>query len=151
MKVLIQRVLQASVTVEYSNIGAIEKGLLVFVGIGKRDTEKELEWMVAKLLNLRIFPDAEGKMNLNIQEVSGELLVVSQFTLYGNTNKGNRPSFASGAPPEDAERLYDKFVEILKAQSPLKVETGQFAAHMLVSLVNDGPVTLWLESPVERS
>lgn len=150
MRVLAQRVSRAQVTVDGKVTGRIAGGLLLLVGIGKNDDERELEWMAGKVLRLRVFPDEEGKMNRSVQESGGGLLVVSQFTLYGDCRKGNRPSFASGAPPTDAERLYLRFVEMLRADSGLDVQTGVFAAHMEVELVNDGPVTLWIESPVER-
>lgn len=150
MRVLAQRVSRAQVTVDGVVTGCIAGGLLLLVGIGKNDDERELEWMAGKVMRLRVFPDDEGKMNLSVQEAGGGLLVVSQFTLYGDCRKGNRPSFASSAPPAEAERLYLRFVDMLRAESGLDVQTGVFAAHMEVELVNDGPVTLWLESPVER-
>ena len=150
MRVLAQRVSRAEVRVGGEIKGRIDGGLLLLVGFGKQDDERELEWMTGKTLRLRVFPDEEGKMNRSVQEAGGGLLVVSQFTLYGDCRKGNRPSFADSAPPNEAERLYLRFVEMLRAESGLEVQTGVFAAHMEVELVNDGPVTLWIESPVER-
>ncbi len=140
-----QRVRQASVTVQRELVGEIGRGMLVLVGIGQQDGEKQVQQMVEKLVGLRIFEDAEGKMNRSLSEVHGEMLVVSQFTLLGDCRKGRRPSFTSAAPPELAERLYELFVEQVAGQG-VRVATGQFAAQMDVALVNDGPVTLLLES-----
>ena len=140
-----QRVRQASVTVQRELVGEIGRGMLVLVGIGQQDGEKQVQQMVEKLVGLRIFEDAEGKMNRSLSEVHGEMLVVSQFTLLGDCRKGRRPSFTSAAPPELAERLYELFVEQVAGQG-VRVATGQFAAQMDVALVNDGPVTLVLES-----
>lgn len=144
MKALIQRVKNASVTINgelYSSVGA---GMLVLLGVQKSDTAENAEKLAQKLLNLRIFEDENEKMNLSIQDVSGEILVVSQFTLCADCRKGTRPSFDSAAAPEVANKLYEDFVKNLKA-SGLKIETGKFRAMMDVSLVNDGPVTFWLE------
>ncbi len=140
-----QRVRQASVTVQRELVGEIGRGMLVLVGIGQQDGEKQVQQMVEKLIGLRIFEDDEGKMNRSLSEVHGEMLVVSQFTLLGDCRKGRRPSFTSAAPPELAERLYELFVEQVAGQG-VRVATGQFAAQMDVALVNDGPVTLLLES-----
>ncbi len=140
-----QRVRQASVTVQRELVGEIGRGMLVLVGIGQQDGEKQVQQMVEKLIGLRIFEDDEGKMNRSLSEVHGEMLVVSQFTLLGDCRKGRRPSFTSAAPPELAERLYELFVEQVAGQG-IRVATGQFAAQMDVALVNDGPVTLLLES-----
>ncbi|MEM8502086.1 MAG: D-aminoacyl-tRNA deacylase [Cyanobacteria bacterium P01_D01_bin.1] len=145
MKVIIQRVSSSCVTVDGEVIGAIGRGLNLLVGLGPMDTETELEWMAQKCLSLRLFPSsAEGRFDLSVTELGGELLVVSQFTLYGDGRKGRRPSFAKAAPPDLAKTLYEKFVARLR-QSGLKVETGQFGAMMQVSIENDGPVTLLLE------
>lgn len=141
MRALVQRVSEASVTVNGSVTGQIGRGLLVFLGVRSDDTERRGEELANKVIRLRIFPDDEGKMNRSVSEVSGELLVVPQFTLYGDTRKGNRPSYSEAAPPEAARRLYEYFVRICR-ESGTRVETGLFQAHMLVSLVNDGPVTL---------
>lgn len=145
MRALVQRVTQASVTVDGQQAGAIGPGLLVFLGMGQGDTEADAAYLVDKVSNLRIFPDAEGKFNRSALDVGGELLVVSQFTLYADTRRGRRPSFTGAAPPQDAEALFQHAVALFTATG-LKVETGRFQAHMLVSLVNDGPVTVWLDS-----
>ena len=146
MRVCVQRVRQASVTVQRELVGEIGRGMLVLVGIGQQDGEKQVQQMVEKLVGLRIFEDDEGKMNRSLSEVHGEMLVVSQFTLLGDCRKGRRPSFTSAAPPELAERLYELFVEQVAGQG-VRVATGQFAAQMDVALVNDGPVTLVLLGP----
>jgi len=145
MKVVLQRVSEAKVTVENEIVGAIGKGLMLLVGVGQEDTEQDLIWMADKLAGLRIFEDDGGKMNLSIEDVGGDVLSVSQFTLYGDCRKGRRPNFMGAARPELAEALYDKFNGLLRARG-LRVETGRFGAMMDVSLVNDGPVTLILES-----
>jgi len=145
MKVVLQRVSEAKVTVENETVGAIGKGLLLLVGVGHEDTEQDLAWMADKLAGLRIFEDDAEKMNLSVEDVGGDVLSVSQFTLYGDCRKGRRPNFMGAARPEVAEALYDKFNELLRARG-LRVETGKFGAMMDVSLVNDGPVTLILES-----
>jgi len=133
------------VTVQRELVGEIGRGMLVLVGIGQQDGEQQVQQMVEKLVGLRIFEDDEGKMNHSLAEVHGEMLVVSQFTLWGDCRKGRRPSFTSAAAPELAERLYEYFVERV-AEQGIRVATGQFAARMDVALVNDGPVTLVLES-----
>ncbi len=145
MRAVVQRVHRASVSVDGKLVGAIGKGLLVFVGVGSRDTEADLEWMCEKILNLRIFEDEQGKMNLSVLDVDGELLVISQFTLYGDCRKGRRPSFSEAASPELGKDFYEAFLSKLKAKIK-KVEQGIFGAHMEVELVNDGPVTLLLDS-----
>jgi D-tyrosyl-tRNA(Tyr) deacylase len=145
MRVLIQRVREASVTVDGTVTGAIEKGLLVFVGITQTDTEQELQWMCEKILNLRIFSDSEGKMNHSVLDVAGGILVVSQFTLYGNAQKGNRPSYIDAAPPAIAQPLYNAMLDYFRSKSPLVIQSGIFGAMMDVRLLNDGPVTIWLE------
>ncbi len=145
MRAVVQRVHRASVSVDGKLVGAIGKGLLVFVGVGSRDTEADLEWMCEKILNLRIFEDEQGKMNLSVLDVDGELLVISQFTLYGDCRKGRRPSFSEAASPELGKGFYEAFLSKLKAKTK-KVEQGIFGAHMEVELVNDGPVTLLLDS-----
>jgi D-tyrosyl-tRNA(Tyr) deacylase len=144
MRVLVQRVSQASVIVGDRTVGAIGKGLLLLVGFTHGDDQAKLDWMADKICGLRIFPDDEQKMNRSVIEVDGGLLAVSQFTLYGDSAKGKRPSFIDAARPEQAIPLYDGFVDGLRQRTPM-VETGEFGAHMMVSLVNDGPVTLWLE------
>ena len=141
---LLQRVSQANVTVNGEVIGAIDKGLLVLVCAQKEDQDANVEKLVKKILNYRIFEDENGKMNKSVTDVNGELLIVSQFTLAADTSRGLRPSFTPAASPELGLRLYERFVE-LATQSGLKVQTGRFGVHMKVSLVNDGPVTIWLE------
>ncbi|PRY64904.1 D-tyrosyl-tRNA(Tyr) deacylase [Vreelandella songnenensis] len=145
MKVLIQRVQKASVTVEGQTIGAIDQGLLALVGVEKGDSEAAVEKMLHKLLHYRVFSDAEGKMNLNLQQIDGGLLLVSQFTLAAETHKGLRPGFSSAAPPAEGERLFNALVTQARSAWP-NVATGQFGADMQVALVNDGPVTFLLES-----
>ena len=145
MVALVQRVKSASVSVDGNVVGKIEKGLLIFLGIHVADTEHELGWVTKKCTNLRIFPDEEGLMNRSVLDVKGDILVVSQFTLYGNVNKGNRPSFVDSAPPEVAEVLYEKFIGEMENLLNRRVASGVFGAMMDVSLVNDGPVTLWVE------
>ena len=144
MRVLLQRVKEASVTVDEETIGQIEAGYLLLVGVTHEDTETEVNWLADKVAGLRVFEDAEEKMNLSIQDVDGKVLSVSQFTLYGDTQKGSRPAFTQAAKPDIAERLYEKFNDRLRTHG-LVVETGKFGAMMDVALVNDGPVTLMLE------
>ena len=147
MRVVLQRVARAEVRVESRVLGKIGPGFLVLAGFAPSDTEAQLAWMAEKILGLRVFGDAEGKMNRDLSEVGGGVLVVSQFTLYGDASKGRRPSFIDAAPPNIAIPLYEKFVGMLKEKSAGKipVETGEFGAMMDVELVNDGPVTLILE------
>lgn len=144
MRVVVQRVARASVTVEGRVTGSIGRGLLVLVGFAPGDTPETVEWMADKVAGLRIFADGEGKMNLDVGQVAGSLLVVSQFTLYGDASKGRRPSFVGAAAPQVAIPLYHAFIARLKARQ-LPVETGEFGAMMDVELVNQGPVTLILE------
>ncbi len=144
MRVLLQRVSSASVTVAGRRVGAIERGYLLLVGFTHADNDAALEWMAEKVIGLRLFPDAEGKMNLALDEIGGAMLVVSQFTLYGDAQKGRRPSFVDAARPEQAIPLYERFVSLLRERQ-VRVETGEFGAQMDVELVNDGPVTLMLE------
>jgi D-tyrosyl-tRNA(Tyr) deacylase len=149
MRVLLQRVSRAEVKVAGADgeprvTGRISRGFLVLVGFTHQDGEEQLEWMADKVLSLRVFPDSDDKMNLSLADVDGALLVVSQFTLYGDARKGRRPSFIDAARPEMAIPLYDRFVALLRGRGA-HVETGEFGAMMDVELVNDGPVTLWLE------
>ena len=144
MRVVLQRVSRAEVRVGDRVTGRIARGYLLLVGLTHADGEEQIAWMAEKVAGLRLFGDAEGKMNLALADVGGALLVVSQFTLYGDAQKGRRPSFIDAARPETAEPLYEKFVALLRAAG-LAVETGEFGAMMDVELVNDGPVTLWLE------
>ena len=145
MVALVQRVREASVSVEGRVIGSVGRGLLVLLGVHHTDTESEGDWLARKVANLRIFPDADGHMNLSAVDVGGGALVISQFTLYGNTNKGNRPSFVDSADPSIAEPLYLRFARELGTHLGQPVPTGEFGAVMQVALVNDGPVTLWVE------
>ena len=145
MRIVLQRVARASVTVDGSMVGRIDGGLLLLVGFTREDRPDALEWMANKVLGLRVFNDPQGRMNLSLQDVSGDVLVVSQFTLYGDTRKGRRPSFIRAARPDVAVPLYENFVALLREKAPGRVETGVFGAMMDVELVNDGPVTLVLE------
>ncbi|MGQ0542014.1 MAG: D-aminoacyl-tRNA deacylase [Blastocatellia bacterium] len=145
MRAVLQRVSRAKVTVASETVGEIGRGILVLLGVSVRDNEKDAQYLVEKTLNLRIFDDSDGKMNLSILDSSGELLVVSQFTLYGNATKGRRPSYIDAAMPEVANSLYDFFVAECRKQIS-KVETGRFQAMMNIELVNDGPVTILLDS-----
>jgi D-tyrosyl-tRNA(Tyr) deacylase len=145
MRAVVQRVTRASVTVEGEVIGEIGKGLVVLVGIAREDTKVEAAYLVDKITNLRIFDDDEGKMNLSVKDVGGALLIISQFTLYGDVRRGLRPSWSDAAPPEIAEPLYDFFVRQARA-AVVSVATGKFQAMMQVELVNDGPVTILLDS-----
>jgi D-tyrosyl-tRNA(Tyr) deacylase len=146
MKIVLQRVSEARVTVDKSIVGEIGKGLLLLVGISSTDTETDLEFMAEKMVNLRIFNDNDDKMNLSLLDVEGEILAVSQFTLFGDTRKGRRPSFVNAGSPEIASPLFDNFVARL-TEKAAKVATGVFGAKMEVSLVNEGPVTLIFEHP----
>ena len=145
MRVVIQRVSEASVRVNESTTGSIGRGLVILIGIGQQDTEADADYLIDKLFSLRIFPDENGKMNRNVQEAGGSLLLVSQFTLYGDCRRGRRPSFDRAAPPEQAQALYKYFVESAR-RGPVPVETGIFQASMQVQLVNEGPVTLLMDS-----
>lgn len=145
MKVVLQRVSKASVHVNDELIGEIKQGLLVLLGIHQTDTQEKVEWMCQKIAKLRIFEDNDGKMNRSVQDINGSILVVSQFTLYGDSKKGTRPSFTEAAHPSHAIPLYESFIQNFKMNFDLEVQTGKFGAMMEVSLVNDGPVTLILE------
>lgn len=145
MRVVVQRVINSSVEVDGKIVGKSDKGLMLLVGFTEGDTSKEIDWMVDKVINLRIFEDENEKMNLSLKDVGGELLVVSQFTLYGDCRKGRRPSFSSAARPEVATKLYEEFIEKARKEG-IVTKTGQFGAHMMVDLTNDGPVTILLES-----
>jgi D-tyrosyl-tRNA(Tyr) deacylase len=142
---VLQRVSEARVRVGGRVTGEIGRGHLLLVGFQPADGDAEIDWMAEKVIGLRVFPDGEGKMNLGLDDIGGDLLVVSQFTLYGDTRKGRRPSFVSAAPPEVAVPLYERFLRRLRDRAPGRVETGEFGAMMAVELVNDGPVTLVLE------
>lgn len=146
MRLVIQRAKDASVTIDGSVHGKIKHGLVILAGIEHEDTQADADWLVGKLINLRIFSDSEGKMNLSIQDINGQFLIISQFTLHASTKKGNRPSYIQAARPETAIPLYEYFIVKLKAESRLPVETGVFGADMQVQLMNDGPVTIWMDS-----
>jgi len=146
MRIVIQRTTEASVKIDENICGKIAIGLVILVGIETEDTKADADWLIGKIINLRIFCDDGGKMNLSVLDVTGEFLVISQFTLHGSTKKGNRPSYIGAARTEIAIPLYEYFIQELKKQSKLKVETGVFGADMKVSLVNDGPVTIIIDS-----
>jgi len=143
VRIVVQRVAEARVTVGHETVGEMGPGLCIFLGVGKEDTEKQANMLADKIKNLRIFEDEQGKMNRSIVDIGGDVMVISQFTLYGDCRKGNRPSFTDAAPAADADRLYQYFAERLR-RAGLTVATGRFQAHMKVDLVNDGPVTFVL-------
>lgn len=145
MRAVVQRVSQANVKVDEEVIGEIGKGLLVLLGVGKEDSNEDIDYLSKKILNLRIFEDENEKMNLSLLDIEGELLVVSQFTLYGDVRKGRRPSFTDSASPDEANKMYEQFISKCKDQG-IVVEKGSFGADMDVSLINDGPVTILLDS-----
>ena len=145
MRIVLQRVSRAEVRVEGRIVGSIGRGHLLLVGFQSTDGRDQIDWMAEKVLGLRVFSDPDGRMNLSLEDVGGDLLVISQFTLYGDTSKGRRPSFVRAAAPEVATKLYDDFVGTLRSRTGRRVETGEFGAMMDVELVNDGPVTLVLE------
>jgi D-aminoacyl-tRNA deacylase len=145
LRACIQRVSEAQVTIGGAVTGRIGRGLVVLLGVGQQDVDADVAWLAEKIIGLRVFEDDAGRMNRSLVEVGGALLVVSQFTLYGDCRRGRRPSFTSAAPPDLAERLYELFVATAIG-SGIPVATGRFREHMLVSLVNDGPVTMWIDS-----
>ncbi|WAW15565.1 D-aminoacyl-tRNA deacylase [Peptostreptococcus equinus] len=145
MRAVVQRVVSSNVKVDGQLTGQIKKGIMVLLGVGQEDTIKDVDYMVDKIINLRIFEDENDKMNLSLKDVSGQLLVVSQFTLFGDCRKGRRPGFSDAARPEMADDLYMKFVEKAR-NNGIHVETGKFRTHMMVELINDGPVTLLIDS-----
>jgi D-tyrosyl-tRNA(Tyr) deacylase len=145
MVALVQRVSEASVEIDGDPVGSIDDGLLILLGVHEDDTEAESEWCANKCANLRVFPDADGKMDESLLDTGGDALVVPQFTLYGDVSRGHRPSFDEAAPPDHADRLYEHFVEKLEQHLGRTVPTGEFGAMMDVHLTNDGPVTLWVE------
>ena len=150
MRILIQRVEKASVSVDGSLKGKINKGLLIFVGISKSDTNSDIEYVVDKSVNLRLFPDVNGKFHFSVRDIKGELMVISQFTLYGDTRRGRRPSFSDAMGPVEAEDIFNKVIEMFKSNSGLDVAEGQFGSHMDIKSINDGPVTIWLDSEDSR-
>ena len=146
MRVVIQKVTQASVSIENQIVGSIDKGLLVLVGIEDGDTNEDIAWLSSKIVNLRVFDDENGVMNLSVKEVEGEVLIVSQFTLHASTKKGNRPSYIKAARPEVAIPIYEAFIKQVESLLGKRVPTGQFGAMMQVSLCNDGPVTILIDT-----
>ncbi len=146
MRILIQRVIKASVTVAGKLTGAIEKGLLVFAGIEDADTSEDVMWLSNKIVNLRVFDDEHGIPNISVKDINGEILLVSQFTLHANTKKGNRPSYIKASKPEIAISLYEKLIDQIENDLGEKIQTGIFGADMKVELINDGPVTIWIDS-----
>ena len=146
MKIVIQRVSEARVKVSNKIISEIKLGFLILLGVEKSDSKEDINWLVSKILNLRVFSDDEHKMNLSIKDINGEIIVVSQFTLHAKTKKGNRPSYINAANPEQAEPLYEEFISLLKNESTVSVQSGVFGANMQVDIVNDGPVTIIIDS-----
>lgn len=146
MKAVTQRVSQSTVTIDGEIVASIQKGLLILVGIEEADSKEDIEWLSSKIVNLRIFDDENGVMNLSVKDVNGDIIVVSQFTLHASTKKGNRPSYIKAAKPEIAIPLYNQFVQQVEKDLAKKVQTGQFGADMKVSLLNDGPVTILIDT-----
>jgi D-tyrosyl-tRNA(Tyr) deacylase len=146
MKAVIQRVTQASVTIESNIVAEIQKGLLILIGIEEADNKEDIQWLVSKIANLRIFGDENEVMNLSVKDVAGEMIIVSQFTLHATTKKGNRPSYIKAARPETAIPIYEKFIAQMEVEIEKKVQTGQFGADMKVALLNDGPVTIIIDT-----
>ena len=146
MKIVLQRVSQASVTVDEKKVADIHKGLLVLVGIEDADTQEDIDWLVGKIIKMRIFGDENDVMNCSVQDIDGDIIVVSQFTLHASTKKGNRPSYIKAAKPEFAIPMYENFVQSLEKEFGKKVQTGIFGADMKVNLLNDGPVTILIDS-----
>lgn len=145
MRAVVQRVKEASCIVDDKIVGKINKGILLFLGVGEGDEEKALHYLVDKVLGLRIFSDQEGKMNLSLEDIEGEILIISQFTLYGDVRKGKRPSFTRSAAPDLGEKFYEQFIEEVNNRG-IRAETGEFGADMDIELINDGPVTILLDS-----
>ncbi|MGB9601618.1 MAG: D-aminoacyl-tRNA deacylase [Verrucomicrobiia bacterium] len=150
MRAVIQRVSESSVTINGEKKASIGKGLLVLLAIEEADTEQDIEWLAGKIVRLRIFSDPQGLMNLSVQDIGGDILVVSQFTLFASTKKGNRPSFIRAAKPEFAIPMYEKFLKKLAAELGKPVQCGEFGADMKVSLINDGPVTILIDSKIKE-
>jgi len=146
MRVVIQRVSEASVRIERKTISSIKKGMLILVGIEDGDSQEDINWLAGKIVQLRIFDDENGVMNLSVKDIDGELLIVSQFTLHASTKKGNRPSYIRASKPDYAIPMYDKFVNVVEGELGKRIGTGKFGAMMEVSLINDGPVTIIIDS-----
>lgn len=150
MKIVLQRVSKASVNINASLYAQINTGLLTLLGIEDNDDKRDIDWLTSKIVNMRVFSDAEGKINLSVKEINGDILVVSQFTLYASTKKGNRPSFIKAARPEKAIPLYKLFVKKLQEELGKEIKTGEFGADMKVELINDGPVTIIIDSKIRE-
>lgn len=150
MRVLIQRVLKASVTIENELKSSISNGMLILLGIEEADNKEDIEWLCAKIINLRIFDDSNGVMNLSVSDIDAQILVVSQFTLHASTKKGNRPSYIKAAKPDTAIPLYEEFCRTLEQRLGKPIPTGEFGADMQVELTNDGPVTIWIDSKTKE-
>ena len=150
MRVVVQRVSQSNVKVSGEVIGEIKKGLMVLVSFVDEDNETDLGWMTKKIINLRIFNDDEGKMNRSVQDVGGDILLISQFTLHGSTKKGNRPSFIKAAKPDFANVMYERFIKVLEQSLGKEIQTGEFGGDMKVSLINDGPTTIIIDSKIKE-
>lgn len=146
MRVVVQRVSQSNVKVSGELIGEIEEGLMVLVSFVDEDNDTDLDWMTKKIINLRIFNDDEGKMNRSVQDIGGDILLISQFTLHGSTKKGNRPSFIKAAKPDFANVMYERFIKVLEQSLGKEIQTGEFGGDMKVSLINDGPTTIIIDS-----
>jgi D-tyrosyl-tRNA(Tyr) deacylase len=146
MKIVLQRVSSASVTIEHKVVADIKKGLLILVGIKNMDSQEDIDWLVGKITKIRVFEDENQVMNLSVQDIDGEIIVVSQFTLHASTKKGNRPSYVKAAKPNSAIPLYENFVKSMEVELGKKIQTGIFGADMKVSLLNDGPVTILMDS-----
>ena len=150
MRVVVQRVSQSNVKVSGEVIGEIKEGLMVLVSFVDEDNDTDLDWMTKKIINLRIFNDDEGKMNRSVQDVGGDILLISQFTLHGSTKKGNRPSFIKAAKPDFAKVMYEKFIKVLEQSLGKEIQTGEFGGDMKVSLINDGPTTIIIDSKIKE-
>ena len=150
MRVVVQRVIQSNVKVSGVVIGEIKEGLMVLVSFVDEDNDTDLDWMTKKIINLRIFNDDEGKMNRSVQDVGGDILLISQFTLHGSTKKGNRPSFIKAAKPDFAKVMYEKFIKVLEQSLGKEIQTGEFGGDMKVSLINDGPTTIIVDSKIKE-
>ena len=150
MRVVVQRVSQSNVKVSGEVIGEIKKGLMVLVSFVDEDNDTDLGWMTKKIINLRIFNDDEGKMNRSVQDIGGDILLISQFTLHGSTKKGNRPSFIKAAKPDFANVMYERFIKVLEQSLGKEIQTGEFGGDMKVSLINDGPTTILIDSKIKE-
>ena len=150
MRVVVQRVSQSNVKVSGEVIGKINEGLMVLISFVDEDNDTDLDWMIKKIINLRIFNDDEGKMNRSVQDIGGDILLISQFTLHGSTKKGNRPSFIKAAKPDFAKVMYERFIKVLEQSLGKEIQTGEFGGDMKVSLINDGPTTIIVDSKIKE-